>query len=69
MSQSTTAELGGFSINIKQLDDEGMMRQSQLITNMLENISENSSNKVVPNSSEIFVNPMSIGYLFNKIFN
>lgn len=68
MSKSTTA---GFSINIKQPDNESMMKQSQLITSMLlENGSESVLNKnptkgvSFSNSSEVSVSsiPASLKY-------
>lgn len=64
MSQSTTAELGSFTINIQQLDDEFMMQQSSLITNMLKITPENALNNIIPYKSKFFINSTLNKYFF-----
>lgn len=53
MSQSTTANLGGFSIKSKKLD-ESIMKQSQMINSLFEN---SNCTKPISNSKSLEKHP------------
>lgn len=68
MSQSTTAELESFSINIKRLDDENMMRQNSFFTNILKIIPRNTLNMTNSSkSSKKIFNSTLIEYFFYAV--